>query len=78
MLLDVERTRVEAPLTTHKPVRSGGESPSHELADGQDGDLHKNRGDGERLRAVSEERVEEDEEDARGQTQEPSSECHHR
>lgn len=64
VLLDVEGARVEAQIPTKQMAGSGGEGPSHELADGQDGDLHQDGGDDERLRAVSEESVEKDEEDA--------------
>lgn len=71
MLLHVERAGVQTELPSEQMEVPFWESGGHEAPNWEDGDLHKNGGDGERLRAVSEESVEENEEATAGQTQNP-------
>lgn len=78
VLLDVERPGIQAESPPENAVLLRRQRGGHELPDGQGSDLHENGGDGEGLSAVGEEGVEEDEDDAGGQTQDPSPEGHHR
>ena len=71
MLLHVERARVETELPVKKMEVSVWKSGGHEAANWENRDLHKNGGDGERLRAVSEESVEENKNATRSQPQNP-------
>lgn len=76
MLLHVERTRVQAEGPAHEPELSVGQGRRHELASGKGRDLHEDGGDGEGLGPVYEEGVEEYEDCAGGQAQEPRPEGH--
>lgn len=81
VLLDVEgaRVEVEAPeAAAEQPDLAVGQHGRHEAADGEHEDLGQDARDGERLRAVREEGVEEDEHHAGGEPQRPRPECHHR
>ena len=60
MLLHVEGPRIQAKATSKKTVLLGWKNPGHELANGQDRDLHEDCRDGEWLRTVGEESVEKD------------------
>lgn len=77
MFLHVEGTRVEGePLGPEPgdPEHGGGEDHRHEMAEGEGGHLHGDLRDDERLRPVGEELVEEGEEGAREEPQEPHPE----
>lgn len=78
MLFHVERPRIQVEAETQEIVVLVRQSFGHELAHGQHSNLHQNGRDRQRLRPVAEEGVEEDEDGARRDAQEPRPECHHR
>lgn len=81
VLLDVEGPRVEveaAEAAAEEAHLAAGQHGGHELPRGEHQDLGQDPRDGERLRAVGEEGVEEDEHDAGREPQRPRPECHHR
>lgn len=65
VLFHVEGTWIQAEAPPQQLVLLLGEGGRHEFADGQHGDLHQNGRDGQGLRAVGEEGVEEYEQSAR-------------
>lgn len=71
MLLHIERARIETELPSEKMEVPVWKSGGHEAANWENTDLHKNGRDGKRLRAVSEESVEENEKATRSQPQNP-------
>ena len=77
VLLDVEGSRVEGEPVPEEAIVAGREDPGHELADGKHRYLHEDGGYGEGLGPEYEECVEEYEEHAGGQAQDPCPEGQH-
>lgn len=79
MLLHIKRARVERKLLRPEPGEPynpfpGGQYGGHETAEGETGDEHRDLTDDERLSAVREELVDEGEENAREEAQDPHPE----
>uniref|UniRef100_A0A2P2NQ46 Uncharacterized protein n=1 Tax=Rhizophora mucronata TaxID=61149 RepID=A0A2P2NQ46_RHIMU len=60
MLFHIKRPRIQSKAPTKDLKLCSGQSPGHEPANGQDGNLHEDGRDGEWLGTVGEESVEED------------------